>query len=104
MKFIMPILDKNEKLGIDNNNASWEQIGCKVLEEAIEVAEAIINGDHKNLAEELQDSMQIAITALDKLSKERNIAKDNHRHLGKLKDRGWENKGFIEAKIFKMKC
>lgn len=86
------ILDKNETL---------KQEREKLLEESLELMNAITSYDIENTIEETLDVMQVCIGILDTLEKEENIdlEKELNRHNRKLLGRGWKNKGKINIKI-----
>ncbi|MBO0575130.1 nucleotide pyrophosphohydrolase [Clostridium botulinum] len=86
------ILDKNETL---------KQEREKLLEESIELMNAITSYDIENTIEEVMDVIQVCIGMLDTLEKEENIdlEKELNRHNKKLLKRKWKSKGKIVLKI-----
>ncbi|AUM91536.1 MazG nucleotide pyrophosphohydrolase domain-containing protein [Clostridium botulinum] len=86
------ILDKNETL---------KQEREKLLEESLELMNAITSYDIENTIEETLDVMQVCIGILDTLQKEENIdlEKELNKHNSKLLGRGWKSKGKINIKI-----
>ncbi|EJP6471396.1 nucleotide pyrophosphohydrolase [Clostridium botulinum] len=86
------ILDKNETL---------KQEREKLLEESLELMNAITSYDIENTIEETLDVIQVCIGILDTLGKEENIdlEKELNRHNRKLLKRGWKFKGKIVLKI-----
>lgn len=92
MQMHLMILDKNETL---------KQEREKLLEESLELMNAITFYDIENTIEEVLDVIQVAIGILDTLEKEENIDlnKEINRHNRKLLDRAWKIKGKINIKI-----
>ncbi|MBY6846756.1 nucleotide pyrophosphohydrolase [Clostridium botulinum] len=86
------ILDKNETL---------KQEREKLLEESLELMNAITSYDIENTIEETLDVMQVCIGILDTIEKQEDIdlEKELNRHNRKLLDRGWKSKGKINIKI-----
>lgn len=100
MKLKLMILDRNIKTSENNDNDSWEKISNKLKEEHIEVQEAILEGDRLHIAEELLDTIQVAIRGLILLAKEGfDISKLFSRHNKKLVNRGWKEKKIINIFI-----
>lgn len=88
------ILDKNETL---------KQEREKLLEESIELMNAITSYDIENTIEETLDVIQVCIGILDTLQKEENIdlEKEINKHNRKLLERGWESRGKVLIQIIK---
>jgi len=86
------ILDKNETL---------KQEREKLLEESLELMNAITFYDIENTIEETLDVIQVCIGILDTLGKEENIdlEKELNRHNRKLLKRGWKFKSKINFYI-----
>lgn len=89
----IPVLDKDD---------SWEYTQEKLIEEYIELQNAINDlrkrdGTIEHVAEETFDVIQICVGILDKLeSKHPGIAtKENKKHLKKLINRGWNIKNLL---------
>lgn len=100
----IPVLERNEKLGLDNTQWTWEEIQEKLSEEYIELQNAIVHlrksyGTIDHIAEETFDVIQICIGILDKVESiypgmTRKMAK---RHLNKLIERGWDMKDILQV-------
>lgn len=88
------ILDKSETL---------KQEREKLLEESIELMNAITLYDIENTIEEVLDVIQVCVGILDTLGKEENIdlEKEINKHNRKLLKRGWKSKGRVLIKIIK---
>ncbi|HDK7158949.1 TPA: nucleotide pyrophosphohydrolase [Clostridium botulinum] len=88
------ILDKNETL---------KQEREKLLEESLELMNAITSYDIENTIEETLDVMQVCVGILDTIEKQENIDlnKEINRHNRKLLKRGWKTKGNIYIKLIK---
>jgi phosphoribosyl-ATP pyrophosphohydrolase len=100
MKLKLMILDRNINTTETNENDSWEEISNKLKEEHIEAQEAILQGDRLHIAEELLDTIQVAIRGLILLAKEGfDISKLFSRHNKKLVNRGWKEKKIINIFI-----
>lgn len=86
------ILDKNETL---------KQEREKLLEESIELMNAITLYDIENTIEETLDVIQVCIGILDTIKKQENIElnKEINKHNRKLLKRGWNFKGKVNIKI-----
>ncbi|KOY64214.1 MazG nucleotide pyrophosphohydrolase domain-containing protein [Clostridium sporogenes] len=86
------ILDKNETL---------KQEREKLLEESLELMNAITSCGIENTTEEVLDVIQVCIGILDTLEKEEDIdlEKEFNRHNRKLLGRDWKSKGKIIIKI-----
>lgn len=98
---------KNTKLGINNKYTSLEDLKCKLLEEAVELSEAIGDiykrgyneEDTALLYGELYDTLLIILSMLNKIMQETSIEKGLEalkQHHKKLENRGWIFGGYWE--------
>ncbi len=93
------VLDKNERLNLDNNEWTFEGIADKVREESFELREALTCYNQERIAEEALDVMQVVIGLLDKLNNgNMDLKKEIAIHNAKLKGRGWKFKKILEVR------
>lgn len=99
------VLGKNKKLNIDNDKVDLIEFADKLLEETVEVINAIhqyrnSKGSKEHVAEEVLDAMQICVGALNKLHiEDLDIQEAVHRNNKKLIHRGWEPKAIIRIQV-----
>lgn len=88
------ILDKEETLTKEF---------VKLQEEFKEVSKAIELNDIENIAEEVLDVVQVCIGMLETLQETKNIdiRQEVGRHVKKLVERGWKDKGKILFQVIK---
>lgn len=96
--FKLYVLDKNERLNLDNNK--WTSAKTrKVEEECIELLEALTGHNQEHIAEKALDVLQVVIGLLDRLSsRNMDLKKEIEIHNAKLKGRGWEFKKTLEVR------
>jgi NTP pyrophosphatase (non-canonical NTP hydrolase) len=93
------VLDKNERLNLDNNKWTFTEISKKLREESFELREALVGYNQEHIAEEALDTIQVLAGLLDKLSNENmDLKKEIKIHNAKLKGRGWEVKKILEVR------
>jgi len=93
------VLDKNERLNLDNSKWTFKDISRKLHEESKELREALTLTDNEHIAEKALDVIQVVIGLLDKLSNgNMDLKKEIEIHNSKLKGRGWELKRTYEIK------
>lgn len=98
IKFL--ILDKNERLNINKNTETVEEIIKKLNEEHKELIEALEQGtDIDHIIEEALDGIQVKANLVDRYSnKNMSLEKQINLHNMKLIGRGWEFKKEFEIK------
>lgn len=99
------VLGKNEKLGIDNDRLELEDFADKLLEETVELVNAIHKfktgkGSRGDIAEEALDNIQVCIGVLNRLYIDgADIKQEIHRNNKKLINRWWKPKAVIRIQV-----
>lgn len=102
MKLLMHVLDRSNKLGIDNNRLTMQDLIKKLEEETSEVRDACENKNSIiEVARETLDVIQMCIAILDKAhGKGVDLLKINIEHKDKIiSEREWIPKTGIEINI-----
>ena len=94
------ILCKNEKLGIDKDVVTYNDISKLVEEESNELIEALQGTDIEHMAEEAFDNIQVSNDLLDKLNiMGLDLEHAINVHNMKLIGRGWKFKKMLEVNV-----